>query len=127
MDAYRIEHIKYGFGPYCLDPAPEHRWDCTLELCQDCEEIRELEGFSEFLCEDAGKRHPEPVQDGLGWNYGGRIFGFESLDSLEDWFGIYSDDLRDHGFAVFLYRDVTDYLEGLRQIAFRPTSPRVAV
>ncbi len=122
MDAFRVEHGKYGNGPYA---GPEREDACCDDLdCGECDEFYDLEAFTSFLCDDAeGDLHPTPRMDGMHtWDFDGRIFGFQSLDQLWAWFGRYKQDLEDYGYIVVKYSNVTDFILGNRQMCFRPTT-----
>jgi hypothetical protein len=128
MDAYRIQHKTYGFGPYASG-AWERPCNCGSEFCAICDDFADLQGFSDYLVDAAeGTRHPTPSYDNMNcWDFAGRIFGFETEEALWEWFEPYRADLEFYGFHVVKYTDVHDFIVGTRQIAFRPSSAAVAV
>jgi hypothetical protein len=89
VKVYRIEHLMTGKGPYTNgDDAVNVALDST----------------------DFSSRHPAPCNDGIweshteGFDYPHYRYGFESVDSLLDWFD--SDAMQvliDNGYVVATY------------------------
>ena len=130
MDAYRVQHKDFGFGPYASSFWP------IDEICSCGEGLGEWTGyhdencdafgilsFSEYICENStdSDRHPIPSNDGIGeWWFGERIFGFPNLDELHNWFDEFKNDLIEFGFEIVKYCDVKDFVIGRKQIVFLP-------
>jgi hypothetical protein len=103
---YRVEHYDRRHGPY------EASWEKMNRRCQK---------LADKLGQDCtSDQHPPPRSDGI-LRYGAEYYcGFDSIQSLFDWFEKWLKELQEHNYhvAVFEVED-NDTLLGGKQVMFR--------
>lgn len=96
MRIYRVENVR-GEGPYCANANLSKMWDEH----------------------NNSKSHPCPLADSMSPVAPWEIFGFDSIEKLQDWFHGFEEDLNVAGFAVNVY-EVEEWRlnRGRKQVAF---------
>jgi hypothetical protein len=104
---FRVEHIAYRHGPYNSSSA--------LGMNAKCRQLANKLGAEFDYC-----TNPPPSGDGIPVYFDDHYCGFDSLDTLFDWFERWLADLQEHDYHVAVFEvNETDLLHGGKQVMFR--------